>query len=155
MKQIKLFPRYSVCSNGDIFSGDLKLKVAKWKGYNYVRLYKDGKQYKFYVARLVASMYIENPDNKKEVNHIDGDKNNNDVSNLEWVTPSENCLHRERTGLGKNCKGENARNSKHTQLDVDYIRKLYDNGVSVKDISVSTGFRYDWVWRITKRKQWC
>ena len=47
-----------------------------------------------YVHRLVAQSWLDNPLNKKEVNHIDGNKSNNIFTNLEWVTPSENSLHR-------------------------------------------------------------
>lgn len=54
---------------------------------------------KFLVHRLVAIHFLENVDNKKYVNHIDGDKLNNCVTNLEWVTNSENILHARSTGL--------------------------------------------------------
>ena len=58
-------------------------------GYCYVRL--GGKNY--FIHRLVAQKYIPNPDNKPQVNHIDGNKDNNCVSNLEWVTAKENKAH--------------------------------------------------------------
>lgn len=51
------------------------------------------------VHRLVALTFIENPDNKSDVNHIDGNKLNNNVDNLEWVTESENVIHAYNTGL--------------------------------------------------------
>ncbi|AJF40719.1 HNH endonuclease [Vibrio phage phi 1] len=54
---------------------------------------------KFLVHRLVALHFIENIDNKKYVNHIDGNKLNNCAHNLEWVTNSENILHARNTGL--------------------------------------------------------
>ena len=53
------------------------------------------------VHRLVAETWIDNPNHYKEVNHINGDKTDNRVENLEWVTPSQNRLHAYRTGLHK------------------------------------------------------
>ena len=63
------------------------------KGYAQVTLSKDGEQKKPLVSRMVAIAFIPNPDNKPEVNHIDEDKLNNHVHNLEWVTPKENSNH--------------------------------------------------------------
>lgn len=62
-------------------------------GYYKVELYKNKKSKVFYVHRLVAISFIPNPENKKQVNHIDGNKANNNVSNLEWCTASENQIH--------------------------------------------------------------
>jgi len=66
------------------------------KGYLQIML---GRGFRASVHRLVAETYIPNPHNKEQVNHIDGDKTNNHVSNLEWVTASENMTHAGNMGL--------------------------------------------------------
>lgn len=76
----------------------LRLKNPR-KRYPYVILYKYGKSKTYYVHRLVASHFIENIRNKPEVNHIDGNKENNCVDNLEWVDRKENSIHAYRNGL--------------------------------------------------------
>lgn len=58
-----------------------------------VNIYLNGKAVKCLVHRLVATAFLDNPDNKPQVNHKDGDHTNNNVSNLEWVTSSENVQH--------------------------------------------------------------
>lgn len=70
-------------------------------GYNAVNLRKDNKIKRFTIHRLVALNFLENNENKPDVNHIDGNKNNNELNNLEWCTKSENQQHR-RNVLKKN-----------------------------------------------------
>ena len=60
------------------------------KGYTYVNLSKNGKVSTYRVHRLIAETFIDNPENKSEVNHKDENKLNNNVNNLEWVTRKEN-----------------------------------------------------------------
>lgn len=67
--------------------------------YYHVRLYKYGKAKLHLVHRLVATSFLQNIDNKTQINHIDGNKLNNNVDNLEWCTPSENIKHAFRIGL--------------------------------------------------------
>lgn len=78
----------------------LKNKITK-DGYYETTLVKNGKPKFIRTHRLVASAFIDNPLNKSEVNHKDGNKLNNSVDNLEWVTSSENQKHAYRTGLQK------------------------------------------------------
>lgn len=63
------------------------------KGYFFVCMKEFGKRKNLLIHRLVAEAFIPNPENKPEVNHIDGNPHNNRVSNLEWVTSSENRKH--------------------------------------------------------------
>ena len=71
----------------------LKESLSK-RGYKRVTLYKNNKQFYYSVHRLVATAFIPNPENKPHINHIDGNKMNNNVDNLEWCNQSENILHK-------------------------------------------------------------
>ena len=95
------FDDYLCNEEGEIYS--LKrnriLKGRSMRGYRRVVLMKDGKQVNALVHRLIAQTFIPNPENKPYINHIDGDKTNNSVSNLEWCTQKENVHHAMKTGL--------------------------------------------------------
>lgn len=103
--KIKDFPNYYVTNTGDVYSrasskynnqnGRIKkLRLQKSPiGYLHICLCKDGLKYNARINRLVAEAFIPNPENKQQVNHIDGDKTNNCVENLEWATQSENMQH--------------------------------------------------------------
>lgn len=90
--------KYEVSNTGLVRRKDTKrvLQGCITSGYRSVKLtFENSKQQRFYVHRLVAEHFISNPDpqNKTIVNHIDGNKLNNNVENLEWVSPRENNLH--------------------------------------------------------------
>ena len=76
----------------------LKPSIDKY-GYYKVVLSHNGKRKTYPVHRLVAMAFLPNPLNKKTVNHIDGNKTNNNVSNLEWASQKENQSHKWNTGL--------------------------------------------------------
>ncbi len=90
-----------ISSNGKrVKAKHLKL-CAKSDGYIVVGLYKNGRQKTSYVHKLVADAFIPRVGNKTEINHIDGNKKNNRVSNIEWSSRSENIKHAYETGLKK------------------------------------------------------
>lgn len=97
---------FEVNELGEVYrlcSGERKLatqiRTGRNKRYLVVTAQLEGKQKHFYVHRLIAEAFIPNPDNKTEVNHIDGNPLNNRLDNLEWCTRSENTQHAYRTGL--------------------------------------------------------
>ena len=103
-KRIKEYEHYFIYDNGDVLN-KITNKVLKGSigenGYKYYRLSKDGNKKMFYAHRLVAEYFIANPNNLPVVNHKDGNKLNNEVSNLEWVTYSENISHAHQNNLIK------------------------------------------------------
>lgn len=92
---IEKYPEYTINENGNVYGKigkELKHDIT-YDGYHRVVLYSNGKPKHYPIHRLVAETFIPNPDNKPTVNHIDGDKSNNSVGNLEWCTHSENSQH--------------------------------------------------------------
>jgi hypothetical protein len=111
-KVIPGFTRYRINEKGEVCSEATKriLKNCKARnGYYVVNLRTDDsrKTVQRYIHRLVAEAFIPNPDNKPEINHIDGNKLNNSLRNLEWNTAKENQNHAWKTGLRKMPKGKN------------------------------------------------
>ena len=111
------------------------LKHTIVNGYCHVDLSKYGKRERFLVHRLVASAFLKNPNRKPQVNHIDGNKINNNVNNLEWSTANENVLHGYRTGLTKPMTGSKNGHSKLSELEVIEIRNMYSKGRTQKELA--------------------
>lgn len=94
--------KYGVTTKGRVVNIETN-KVLKPKlnhnGYPMVTMQVNGKRYERLIHRLVGELYIDNPENKPHINHIDGKKENYNVDNLEWCTPQENAKHASETGL--------------------------------------------------------
>lgn len=88
------------------------------KGYRVVSLTQNAKDKNFLVHRLVGMAFIENPENKPQINHIDGNKQNNCVENLEWCTNSENQKHAYKLGLNKVGKRSDKHKCPVLQIDI-------------------------------------
>jgi hypothetical protein len=111
---------YTITSDGEIFNNKTNRKLhpcPNEKGYYLVNIHGKSKR----LHRLVAQLFVPNPENKPQVNHIDGDKSNNSASNLEWVTNQENRYHAVKTGL--HIHGERCPWSKLSKEDVKFIRE--------------------------------
>ena len=90
-KRVWGYANYEVSTLGKVRKNGKEVKQCKHnKGYYTVDLYKDGERKRFFVHRLVAETFLPNPDNKPQVNHLNRNREDNRVENLEWVTPTEN-----------------------------------------------------------------
>lgn len=123
------------------------------RGYNRLVLTKENHQ-THRVHTIVAKAFIENVDNKPIVNHIDGNKINNKVDNLEWVTKSENELHAYRIGLKKSGNiGSKCHWAKFTKEQIIEIRKEYKpTRNSIGDLAKKYGVKWDTISNIVKGK---
>ena len=153
-KDIKGHPGYHASSHGRIRSFwssgnkwspkqiiDTPRILKPYKVGNYLGLRFGNGLPNQYIHRIIAITFIENPNNYKEVNHLDLNKSNNNVSNLEWCSRKQNEIH--KMNNGRHYCGEKHYNAKLTWKIVDYIRTSKERGyilskelkISQKDIS--------------------
>lgn len=151
------FINYSIDKQGRVWShtSSQYMKSQKDKdGYRVVSLVgRGGKRKSLKVHRLLAQTFIPNPENKPCVNHIDGDKANNTLSNLEWCTVQENVQHAYDEGLQEGIKGERNANSKLTEIDVLFIRHWH-NKFRLIDIAEAFNVSESLIQKVVYRKCW-
>lgn len=132
--KVKDFPEYELSDLGEVkrvkTGRVLKYSTAS-KGYYIVALCRPGTIKKVYIHRLVAIHFIDNPINKPFVNHVNGNKKDNSIENLEWSTPKENIQHAYKTGLVPETHKLNG--AKLTVPQVHEIRLI--SGITQKEIA--------------------
>ncbi len=135
-----------------------KKQILKWrlkKDYDTCRLAKKGKYSDLAKHRLVGIYFIPNPENKPEVNHINGIKWDNRICNLEWSTKSENTQHAYDNGLAHTRIGEKSNFSKLQEENVLDIRKKHITGnYSYSDLGKIYGVNGHTVGRIIRNETW-
>lgn len=155
MKQFKDYPDYLVTLDGRVFSMTSMRFLKNFIKSDYVYVKIKHKSYR--VHRLVAKVYLPNPENKATVNHIDGNKYNNMLCNLEWATSSENMKHACDTGL-RPVSDLMRENGKRMTINLhigrnEYTTKLVLNqetGIyyeSATDAANSVGVKPNYLWR--------
>lgn len=128
---VRSIDRYCIQKNNrsekynHIYKGKILKQFKNKAGYMQVQLSYRYKSYPKRVHRLVAETFIDNPNDYSCVNHIDGNKLNNNVDNLEWCSYSHNNRHARKTGLNKGNKGISYKN--RCLKAIEYIKSNLDN----------------------------
>ena len=158
--KVKSLENYCVNEDGLILNirtrGMIIPSISK-KGYLQVCLTNKNT---YSIHRLVALTFIENKENKTEVNHIDGNKLNNHISNLEWNTTQENLEHKRINNLGKTLKaklsatGINNSQAKLDEEDVIFIRTNCETKIDIKKFSKELDVSIATIYDIKNRRSW-
>lgn len=145
---------YLVSNDGLVFSEQSLSILTPFdnNGYLAVDLFANTVKQRVLVHRMVAITFIPNPENKPFVNHVDGNKYNNNVENLEWCTPSENSIHAVATGLSP--VGSQKTLAKINEKDVLDIQALFEAGVADFEIAEEFGVTSGVISAIRLGKTW-
>jgi len=155
MKQYRDTPIYFT-EDGRAFRDGIECRYMKTnKGYVCIRPMIRGKKIYISVHRAVAEIYIDNPQNKPQVNHENGDKNNNSVTNLKWMSNKENRDHAIKNRL--HVTGVNNYNSRFTEEEVRWIREnciLGDKELGCSALAIKYKTTPSRISKIINYKQW-
>ncbi len=151
------FENYFITKSGKVWSKNrnrfLKNKIDK-KGYCCIGFRANGSRKEKKIHRLLAEIFIPNPENKPQINHINGIKNDNSIENLEWVTNEENMKHAFKTGLVDK-KGEKNQNAKLNDAKIIVIRRLLERGnMTTREIGSFFGVAHSQICAIKLNKAW-
>lgn len=157
---------YKVSNLGNIKSVDriIKRKTSEMKikgrqmsqclgnsGYPMINLCINGSCKRHLVHRIVATAFLSNPLNKAYVNHIDGNKQNTNLKNLEWSTPKENSIHAHVNGLANVGRGEKQHSSK---LTVDKVKYIRESSKTIKELSMMFNVSKQAIRDVKMKRSW-
>lgn len=150
-----------ITDSGQFRKGRIRKGFSYVNGYIMVKLYLSGGYTNKYMHRLIAEAFVYNPSPSEfdTVNHIDGNRANNDISNLEWCTQKQNIQHAWETGLIPPSinNGEKNVHSKLTENDVLEIRRLYipySKEFGTRQLSERFGVTAKTTGRIIRKELW-
>lgn len=149
-KKISEKPNYSVSSNGDIRNDKTGLILKQNLGTSgYMQVMLGRKTTPLYVHRIVAKTFIKNPKNFPQVDHINGDKTDNRVENLRWVSVSQNCM-----GFGYSARVENKK-KKIIAKNGDKILRFNSRDETAKYFKChKSQIKYNWEYKKGNKKGW-
>ena len=165
--QIPNWPNYRINRDGIVESGQCEFSTIgehtiKWtkvthhldatKSYRVINFYKHGKAKHFYLHRLLAIVFIPNPNNYPVVCHNDGDSQNNNIENLRWDTQKNNLADCKKHGT-KNY-GERNGSAKLTDGQVIEIRRQFERGMFKTELAKKYGVCYTSIKKIIIGKTW-
>lgn len=158
-KPTHISSEYEVDTEGNVYSMKFEKErkmnpfVNTQTGYHNLTLRSKGVRYNVSVHRLVATAFLPNPEDKPQVNHINGDKSDNRLVNLEWSTALENMRHAFKNKL-INIGGVNSPNAKLTEDEVLLMYEMRDSGTTITKIADKFNMSTTQIWTIVNGKSW-
>jgi hypothetical protein len=144
----------SIIARKNSYFGKIMAARLRPNGYRQFTLTRDGVVRYFKASRLVATAFIPNPENKPTVNHKNGIKHDDCLSNLEWATFQENSQHAYDTGLAKPRLGELQRSARLKEKQIPVIRELLRSGKHYSEVGIMFGVNKTTIADIQQGRTW-